>query len=74
MFFRGKRMGFAYAYFERSGVWDSDRKIGEYREQLVWRDASEREIMRNFVDREKEVMISCASDGVGAKQKERRER
>jgi hypothetical protein len=51
---------------ERRGVWDANGEIGKDGEELVGSYALEREVVRDFVDGEEEVVVRRAADGVRA--------
>ena len=60
-----------HAYLERGRVWDTDREVGKDSESLVSSDAPEREVVRDFVNGEEEVVVRGAANRVRGKEEER---
>ena len=53
-----------HAYLERGRVWDTDREVGKDSESLVSSDAPEREVVRDFVDGEEEIVVRGSANHV----------
>lgn len=49
---------------ERHGIRHADRNVGDHRQQLVRQDPLEREVVCDFVDCQKDVLVGGAADDV----------
>lgn len=59
---------------ECHGIRHPDGQIGYHGQQLVGQDLFERQVMRNLVDGEKDVLVARPPDGVCAKEELERQR